>query len=321
MRIPTRRAFVQSLVGVAIGGWATKTSVASAAGLQSRGGVSRSSSPIENAASDEVSALYGPVSGEPFPIPALDLRRIDRAFLRAAVMYDGSEPPGTIVINPQSRYLYLVQDGGRALRYGIGVGRAGFGWSGTATVKYKREWPDWYPPAEMIARQPELERKLTGLQSGVGMPGGPGNPLGARALYLWQGNQDTLYRIHGTVEPWTIGKRVSSGCIRMINHDAVDLYNRVPLETQVVVLSGGRGDEVASRPRRDPAFDDIMAPESTDTPRPRSRTAGRNRAYERRPPDDPYATFQYPRDIDPYSGRYRYGFRGRSYYPVPDDDM
>ena len=153
------------------------------------------------------------------------------------------------MINPSSRYLYLVQEGGRAIRYGVGVGREGFGWSGTATIKSKQEWPDWYPPAEMIARQPELQAKMSALQSGLGMPGGPGNPLGARAMYLWQGNKDTLYRVHGTVEPWTIGKRVSSGCIRMINQDAIDLYDRVPLGTQVVVLGSAEG-EVASRQHR-----------------------------------------------------------------------
>jgi lipoprotein-anchoring transpeptidase ErfK/SrfK len=123
------------------------------------------------------------------------------------------------------------------LRYGVGVGRQGFSWAGTATINDKQEWPDWYPPKEMIERQPQLRVQLSQLQSGLGVPGGPRNPLGARALYLWQNNKDTLYRIHGTVEPWTIGTRVSSGCIRMINQDAIDLYRRVPLGTRVVVLA------------------------------------------------------------------------------------
>jgi hypothetical protein len=109
--------------------------------------------------------------------------------------------------------------GGRAIRYGVGVGRQGFGWSGIATIHDKQEWPDWYPPKEMIQRQPELMKVMSELQSGIGMHGGPRNPLGARAMYLWQGNKDTLFRIHGTVEPWTIGKSVSSGCIRMINQE------------------------------------------------------------------------------------------------------
>ena len=180
------------------------------------------------------------LGSEPFPVPAVDLGRIDPQFLRRTVSYPTSEPPGTIVIDPGSHFLYLVQGGGQAIRYGVGVGREGFGWSGTANLREKREWPDWYPPKEMIQRQPELRRQLTELQSGIGMPGGPRNPLGARALYLWQGNKDTLYRIHGTVEPWTIGSSVSSGCIRMINQDVIDLYQRAPINAKVVVL-GSRG--------------------------------------------------------------------------------
>ena len=180
--------------------------------------------------------LYAAVGGEPFPIADVDLSRIDPQFLRRTVSYPSSEPPGTIIIDPASRFLYLVQEGGQAIRYGVGVGREGFGWSGIANVREKREWPDWYPPKEMIQRQPELRRQLAELQSGIGMPGGQRNPLGARALYLWQGNKDTLYRIHGTVEPWTIGTSVSSGCIRMINQDVIDLYQRTPLNAKVVVL-------------------------------------------------------------------------------------
>ncbi len=181
-------------------------------------------------------ALYGPVAGEPFPVRAVNLSDIDPAFLRTVVDYRTSEAPGTIVIDPHQHFLYLVLAGGRALRYGVGVGRQGFGWSGVATVHDKQAWPDWYPPKEMLQRQPEIRRQMSELQSGIGMPGGPRNPLGARALYLWQGNKDTLYRIHGTVEPWTIGKSVSSGCIRMINQDVLDLYQRTPVGTKVVVL-------------------------------------------------------------------------------------
>ena len=198
-----------------------------------RGALAR---PADPAASSRYAGLYAGMSGEPFPIPAVDLSQIDAQFLRHAVSYPTSEPPGTIVIDPANRFLYLVQDGGQAIRYGVGVGREGFGWSGVANVREKREWPDWYPPKEMIQRQPELRRHLTELQSGVGMSGGPRNPLGARALYLWQGNKDTLFRIHGTVEPWTIGSSVSSGCIRMINQDVIDLYQRAPVNTKVVVL-------------------------------------------------------------------------------------
>ena len=180
--------------------------------------------------------IYAEVKGEPFPVPAIKLAQIDQAFLRKIVSYPAKEPPGTIVIDPANRYLYHVEEGGTATRYGVGVGREGFVWSGVASIKSKQEWPDWYPPKEMLVRRPDMKKQLTGLQSGIGMHGGPGNPLGARAMYLWQGNQDTLFRIHGTIEPWTIGQNVSSGCIRMINQDVMHLYERTPVGTRVVVL-------------------------------------------------------------------------------------
>jgi lipoprotein-anchoring transpeptidase ErfK/SrfK len=182
-------------------------------------------------------ALYAPVQGEPYPIPAVRLSDIDPEYLRKSVYYASTESAGTIIVDAQNRFLYFVQGGGRAIRYGVGVGRQGFGWSGVANVHDKQEWPDWYPPKEMIARQPELRRQVTELQGGLGVPGGSRNPLGARALYLWQGNKDTLYRIHGTLEPWTIGKSVSSGCIRMINQDVIDLYQRAAAGARVVVLA------------------------------------------------------------------------------------
>jgi lipoprotein-anchoring transpeptidase ErfK/SrfK len=192
---------------------------------------------VDPAVRRQFAHLYAPVSGERFPIPAVRLSDINSRYLRQVVFYPMHEQPGTIVIDPHNHFLYLVQGGGRALRYGVGVGRQGFGWSGAATIHNKQEWPDWYPPKEMIQRQPELRRQMSELQSGLGMPGGPRNPLGSRAMYLWQGNKDTLYRIHGTVEPWTIGKSVSSGCIRMINQDVIDLYQRTPVGARVVVLS------------------------------------------------------------------------------------
>jgi lipoprotein-anchoring transpeptidase ErfK/SrfK len=137
------------------------------------------------------------------------------------------EPAGTIVIDTSSRHLYLVQPGGGAIQYGIGVGRQGFAWKGVAHVGRKTEWPRWIPPKEMLKRRPDLPEE---------MDGGLGNPLGARALYLFQGDKDTLFRIHGTNEPDSIGKAVSSGCIRMMNADAIDLYERVKVGTRVVVL-------------------------------------------------------------------------------------
>ena len=166
---------------------------------------------------------------------------IDPAFRRKEVDYATREPRGTIIVDPTEHFLYLVQDGGRAIRYGVGVGSEGFGWSGIAKVHDKHEWPDWYPTPEILQRRPEIIPHLTGLQSGTGMPGGPDNPLGARALYLWQGKKDTLYRIHGTNEPWTIGRNVSSGCIRMVNDDVIDLYERTPVGTKVMVLASAVG--------------------------------------------------------------------------------
>jgi lipoprotein-anchoring transpeptidase ErfK/SrfK len=180
--------------------------------------------------------MYGPIQGEPFPIPAVNLAQVKPEFLRAEVPDPTGQPPGTIVVDPHAHYLYHVQGGRRATRYGVGVGREGFAWSGTASVNIKRAWPDWYPPKEMLVRRPELLPMLTRLQSGIGMAGGPHNPLGARALYLWQGGKDTLYRIHGTNEPWTIGTSTSSGCIRLLNQDAIHLYDRTPVGTRVVVL-------------------------------------------------------------------------------------
>jgi lipoprotein-anchoring transpeptidase ErfK/SrfK len=153
------------------------------------------------------------------------------------VAYATPEPPGTIVIDPANHFLYLVEGSGRAIRYGVGVGAEGFVWSGRATVHTKQEWPDWYPPAEMLQRKPDLKEHMVQLQSGIGMKGGPEKPIGARALYLWSSNKDTLYRIHGTNEPWTIGTNVSSGCIRLTNEDIIDLYNRTPIGTKVVVLA------------------------------------------------------------------------------------
>jgi lipoprotein-anchoring transpeptidase ErfK/SrfK len=170
-------------------------------------------------------------------MPTEEPRRPDPAFARQVVAYPTRERPGTIIVDPGSHFLYFIHGGGQAIRYGVGVGAEGFVWSGLATVHSKQEWPDWYPPAEMLARKPELRQHMVQLQSGIGMKGGPDNPIGARAMYLWQGNKDTLYRIHGTNEPWTIGTNVSSGCIRLTNEDIVDLYNRTPIGAKVIVLA------------------------------------------------------------------------------------
>ena len=150
-------------------------------------------------------------------------RVMDPKYRRQTVDYGGPHAPGTIIVDTPAKFLYLVQGGGKALRYGIGVGRPGFTWAGVKTVSMKREWPDWTPPPEMLRRRPDLPRH---------MAGGPANPLGARALYLGS----SLYRIHGTNEPHTIGQSVSSGCIRMMNEDVTDLYGRVGVGTKVIVI-------------------------------------------------------------------------------------
>jgi lipoprotein-anchoring transpeptidase ErfK/SrfK len=193
---------------------------------------------MADAVEPDYSSVYAEMKDGAFTVPAVKLSDIDPAFLRKNVSYATKEAPGTIVIDPANHYLYHVEDGGRATRYGVGVGRDGFRWAGEARIKSKQEWPDWYPPKEMLDRRPELkkEQEMVELQSGTGMHGGPRNPLGARAMYLWQGNQDTYFRIHGTNEPWTIGLSQSSGCIRMINQDAMDLYQKTPIGTRVVVL-------------------------------------------------------------------------------------
>lgn len=166
-------------------------------------------------------ALDAGLTGQQLPPPA---------FQRSEVDYRGPEAPGTIVIDTKAHFLYFVEPDGKAMRYGVGVGREGFGWKGEVRIGSKQEWPRWFPPKEMIAREHARGHDIPDM-----MEGGPGNPLGARALYLYEGDKDTLFRIHGTVEPNTIGKNVSSGCIRMANFDVMDLYGRVALDTKVVV--------------------------------------------------------------------------------------
>lgn len=162
------------------------------------------------------------VDEQPGYVPDAEAEQLPAALRRQVVFYRTSEAPGTIIVQTSERFLYVVQGNNRALRYGIGVGRDGFQWSGLLRITRKAEWPDWNPPPEMIARQPYLPRF---------MAGGPGNPLGARALYLG----DTVYRIHGTNQPQTIGQSISSGCFRLVNSDVTDLYDRVPVGTKVIV--------------------------------------------------------------------------------------
>jgi lipoprotein-anchoring transpeptidase ErfK/SrfK len=167
---------------------------------------------------EPISSAFGPGDG------------INPRFRRRQVRYDGNEPPGTIVVDTSQRFLYAVEGDGWATRYGVGVGEQGLSFKGTATVARKADWPSWTPTTSMMRRKPRLV-KYAG-----GVPGGPNNPLGARALYLYRNGRDTYFRIHGTNEPWTIGTAVSNGCIRLTNDDVIDLYERTPLGTTVVVV-------------------------------------------------------------------------------------
>jgi len=194
-------------------------------------------------------AMYGPRPDEPHPLPATDISEVDPRFLRREVAYYGREEPGTIVVDTEARHLYLVREGGRAIRYGIGVGKEGLAWSGRARIGRKAMWPRWTPTASMIRREPERNARWAG-----GMEGGLSNPLGARALYLYNNGQDTLYRLHGTTEPWSIGQSVSSGCIRLFNQDIIDLYSRVPVGSPVVVLQGQRLFDVEDGARVSSAY-------------------------------------------------------------------
>ena len=183
---------------------------------------------------------YGPILNEQFPLPAIPYQKIDKRYYRQMVSDPTGERPGTLVVDTANYFLYLTYEGGQAMRYGVGLGRQGFEWSGKGVIQYKRQWPRWTPPDEMVARQPELAPYSI---ANGGMPPGLKNPLGARALYIFQNGEDTLYRIHGSPEWWTIGKSVSSGCVRMINQDVVDLYGRVPGKTPIVVTSLARFSE------------------------------------------------------------------------------
>jgi len=177
-------------------------------------------------------AMYGAITTEPYPVPAVDISQIDPRFLRQEVAFRTSEQPGTVVVNPNERFAYLVMANGRALRYGVGVGKEeGFNFRGNAIIARKAVWPRWTPTPDMIRREPERYGKYAG-----GLAGGENNPLGPRALYLYKNGVDTLYRLHGTTEPWTIGTMVSSGCVRFINQDIIDLYRRVPTGSKVVVM-------------------------------------------------------------------------------------
>ena len=175
------------------------------------------------------SSNYGAVRDAGYQLPSIPIYKVDRKYHRQIVRYDTDEKPGTIIVDTGQKFLYLVMKDGRAMRYGIGVGREGFEWHGTARIALKREWPTWTPPSAMIKRDPKLA-KWAG-----GMPPGLSNPLGARAMYLFNKGGDSGYRLHGTPEWFSIGKAMSSGCIRLMNQDVIDLYNRAEVGAKVIV--------------------------------------------------------------------------------------
>ncbi len=178
-------------------------------------------------------AMYQALPEEQFPVPAVNIAELDRRFWRVLVDYPSDEKIGTLIVDTPNKYLYHVRPNGRAVRYGIGVGREGFAWSGRAIVAYKRAWPRWTPPDDMIARQTELEKYS--MRNG-GMPPGLANPLGARALYIHENGRDTLYRLHGTAEAFSIGNAVSSGCIRLLNQDVIHLHEQVRDGSPILVI-------------------------------------------------------------------------------------
>ncbi len=180
-----------------------------------------------------VPLMYAAMPDEKFPIPTVKIAQLDQQFWRTEIDYPTKETPGTLIVDTPAKYLYHVKPSGRATRYGIGVGREGFAWAGRAVVAYKRKWPRWTPPDSMVARQPELEPYSI---ANGGMDPGLNNPLGARAHYIHEGGRDTLYRLHGTPEAFSIGKAVSSGCIRLINQDVIHLYNEVRDGSPIVVI-------------------------------------------------------------------------------------
>jgi lipoprotein-anchoring transpeptidase ErfK/SrfK len=190
-------------------------------------------------------SMYSAMEDGGHSIPAIPYQQIDKRYYRQIVTDPSGEAPGTVVVDTANHFLYVVRPRGEAVRYGVGLGRAGFEWAGAGVIEWKQPWPRWHPPEEMIARQPELEKYRTEYDSATGewtggMEPGINNPLGARALYIYQGGKDTLYRLHGSPEWWSIGKSVSSGCVRLMNQDVIDLFDRVAEKSPIIVTSGLR---------------------------------------------------------------------------------
>ncbi|MBP1850221.1 L,D-transpeptidase [Rhizobium halophytocola] len=176
---------------------------------------------------------YGEVRDDDRTVPAVPVSRVDQRFLRQEVSYQTPEKPGTIVVDTAAHFLYLVQPDGKAMRYGVGLGRQGYAWKGRGVIAWKQKWPRWTPSDDMVSRQPDL-RPVSASEGG--MEAGLNNPLGARALYIYKDGKDTLYRVHGTPDWQSVGKATSSGCVRMFNQDVIDLYERVGAKAQIVVI-------------------------------------------------------------------------------------
>lgn len=221
--MPSRRAVLAGLASVASLALAGCSTTATSRAIVS-------SEPLRPQIPADVLAMYAAQPQEAHPVPAADISMLDPIYWRQEVDNLTGEPAGRVVVDTANYFLYWTMPNGRAMRYGVGLGRAGFEWSGEGHIAYKREWPVWTPPAEMIERQPELEIYRNG------QPPGLLNALGARALYIHQGNRDTLYRVHGTMDVATIGKSVSSGCVRLLFQDIIDLADRVPSGAPIVVL-------------------------------------------------------------------------------------
>lgn len=234
MKYPNRNMEIGILRKICLVGGLTITLAACA---QTTDVATRPSAP---AVDPTLQAMYGTVQDGDETIPAVDVSKMDPRNVRQLVNYRTSYAPGTIVVDPYARFLYLVMEGDKAMRYGVGVAKAGLEFQGEGDIKRKARWPGWVPTPSMIAREPDRYGPLA-----QGMEGGIDNPLGARALYLYKDGKDTLYRIHGTNEAWSIGKSVSSGCIRLLNQDIIDLHSRVPEGSKMVVLTAeesGKGE-------------------------------------------------------------------------------
>jgi lipoprotein-anchoring transpeptidase ErfK/SrfK len=193
--------------------------------------VAQAEAPVRIETAQIFTDSYGSITDAGYTLPAIPINRVKPQFVRQVVNYETNERPGTVIVNTRERHLYFILPGGRAMRYGIGVGKQGFAWSGTAYVAWKQEWPNWHPPKEMAVRKPDIARYVEN-----GMGPGLSNPLGARAMYLFnEKGQDTLFRLHGTPEWASIGTAASSGCIRLMNQDVIDLYSRASVGAKVIV--------------------------------------------------------------------------------------